>query len=163
MAAIRSRWVVLPAMAGLALVGLGAAPAAARPATLVRSDGVKFSALVSGTKATLTFKSTSCALSSDGELKIVPCVLTGSFSTTPPFPGTAKLVSADGVTTWKFTLTPISSTSAKMKGAGVETDASEGGKPSRPYPATMSGIWTIGVAAPTISGSVVVSESSTAP
>lgn len=165
MASNWSRWAVLTAVAGLGVVALGAAPAAARPAKSVVSDNVKFKAVVSHSGTTFTFKSPSCMLVSDGETKPYSCQMAGQFTASAGGDtGSATLVSGDGTITWKYTLTCTSSTckTVIMKGAGVEADKPENGKPSPKYPATMSGTWT-STSSTTFVGSVLVSESSTAP
>lgn len=163
MASTRSRWAVLTAVAGLGVVALGAAPAAARPATSVLSDRVRFNATATVSAGMYMFKTTSCTLVSDGETTPYPCRMSGQFPVLPPQTGSATLVSADGITTWTYTLTCLSPCkSVAMKGAGVEADAPEGGKVQPKYPARMHGIWTA-TAAGTLAGTVVVRESSTAP
>jgi hypothetical protein len=133
----------------------------------VVSDNVRFSAAVTRSGTTVIFRSTSCVLVSDGETKPFPCRMSGQFApnpTTHTLTGSATLVSADGTTTWKYTLTctTTSCITVVMKGAGVEADAPEAGKPSPKYPATMFGKWTR-TSSTTFSGTVLVSESSTAP
>jgi hypothetical protein len=168
MVKIRSRWAVLMAVAGVGIVALGAAPAAARPATSVLSDSVKFAASTTRNGSAFIFRSTSCLLTSDGEPKQFGCKLSGQFSpnSTGGDTGTATLVSGDGTTTWRYTLTCTRTPCVQvvMKGAGVEADAPEAGKPSPKYSATMSGVWNQTSSSPfSFAGSVIVREPSTAP
>jgi hypothetical protein len=164
MVGIRSRLMLLAAGVTVGVAGIGVGPAAARPAKIVLSDSVKFSAnYVYTSSSSATFSSTSCTLTSDGETKPYKCQITGEwhYTSTGALNGSAKMVSGDGTTKWTFVLIVASSSQAKMNGSGVEADAPEGGKPSPQYKCTLTGQWT--AVSGVLSGNIAVLEPSTSP
>jgi hypothetical protein len=134
------------------------------PVTSVVSDQVTFTATgqLQG-----TYKSTTCALASDGETKPYSCGVSFHVGVNFGSGGCAvsggSLKSSDGTTTFAGRC-GASCAGLGMSGNATEADAPENGKPSNKYPATVNLTLTrLSGCLSSVYGTIVVSESSTSP
>jgi hypothetical protein len=134
------------------------------PVTSVVSDQVTFTA-TGGLGG--TYKSKTCSLVSDGETKPYSCGVSFHLGVNPLSGGCGvsggSLKSPDGTTTFAGHCGGSCAT-LRMSGSATEADAPENGKPSTKYPATVNLTLTrLSGCLNTVSGTIVVSESSTSP
>jgi hypothetical protein len=159
--------------AGTAVVTLGLVGAGTAQATgTVVSDTIQFSGTGApgSTPGNFSITSSSCSLKSDGESNAITCrakanATVSSSGVGGKFSVASVPITADGAINGTYTLTPAASPNTyNMTGTGAEKNY-ERGKLALGNNATLTGVWTItpSPSGITVSGSVTVSEPSTAP
>lgn len=155
----------LPLLVIPAFLGTAGARASTQPPVVV-SDQIHFKAFaVAPGPGPYQFRSTSCALTSDGEPVVFACQESGQFSLTSTSggSGSAKVTSKDGTIIWKFVFTRVAKNTYQMAGKGYELD-NEGPPQPIPYPCGVAGTITVTPgAALTLTGSETVYESANEP
>jgi hypothetical protein len=154
------------AIAGTALLIVGPGGLAAAGATNVLSDKVTYTAGLVFNGTDFNIEQRTCSLTSDGETTPFPCQISGTANplSNTVFTISTTVTSADGTINSTAMVTQSATGAFLGKGRGTEMDAPDPGQPPPPpYPCIAKYTGTANGAAGTISGTIKVKESSTAP